>query len=322
MKNVRRGLALLLTVAMLVSASVVSFAEEPAENNLSVSSIEKVEENQTNEESANDSMAEDEDVVTFNLGTRNVLVGHDAKKAEESAESYQLFESDGSYTIQLENDAFFPYEVQFTYDGKTVEKWFETPESSVEINGHTFYVASESEKEAITQIGVWVGNKDIAAYPEEKEFTDSPVSTQSLLPLEERKVTMSLRGVNRYQMMNIKVSAILSLAGITAGNSVVWIDSYDTSDSEILQQNSEINLLDKLGGGKKFTLVVGDTNQLNAGNTRYIVTVTDMNDDVFANSISIYTEKDGARKAVTPNTNSVSSYEDEDRISAYLNGKV
>lgn len=322
MKNVRRGLALLLTVAMLVSVSVVSFAEEPAENNLSVSSIEKVEENQTNEESVNDFMEEGEDVVAFNLGTWNVLVGHDAKKAEEFAESYQLFENDGSYTIQLENDAFFPYEVQFTYDGKTVRKWFETPESSVEINGHTFYVASESEKEAITQIGVWVGNKYIAAYPKEKEFTDSPISTLSLLPLEEREVNLSLRGVNRYQLMNIKVSAILSLAGITAGNSVVWIDSYDSSDSEILQQNSAINLLDKLGGGKKFTLVVGDTNQLNAGNIRYIVTVTDMNDDVFANSISIYTEKDGARKAVTPNTNSVSSYENEDRISAYLNGKV
>ena len=46
------------------------------------------------------------------------------------------FEEDGSYTINIpEENPFFPYEVQFTYRGKTVNQWFMTPEDCVEIGG-------------------------------------------------------------------------------------------------------------------------------------------------------------------------------------------
>ena len=91
----------------------------------------------------------------------------------------------GNYTIALEDNAFFPYEVQFTYDGETWTEWFMDPDDTVNVGGHEFSVVSEqTDPSVLTQIGVTIGGEYIPAYPEEKEFSDvPPISAASLLPL-------------------------------------------------------------------------------------------------------------------------------------------
>lgn len=126
------------------------------------------------------------DEVIFNLLDQEITVGSDASRAEADA-SYVLFKKDGSYTIELEPDAFFPYEVQFTCGGDTESRWFETPESAITVGGHLFRVHSEqTDGQTLRQFGVWLGGEYVAAYPEAKTFTkESQIETMSLQPLEE-----------------------------------------------------------------------------------------------------------------------------------------
>ena len=108
------------------------------------------------------------------------------------------FEEDGSYTINIpEENPFFPYEVQFTYRGKTINEWFMTPDDSVEVGGHTFYVSAHFDDSVVTQMSLKVAGETVVVYPEEKRFTDDGDGTAalSLLPLEERKLTVDLKGL-------------------------------------------------------------------------------------------------------------------------------
>lgn len=321
MKKKRRGTALLLSIIMLLSAPVASYAEEPIGEALSVPTVEQ---EQIEEEGVFDGLpfAEEEGLVAYNLGTHNVFVGQDAEFAEEAPGMYELFESDGSYTIQLEDDAFFPYEVQFTYDGQTVREWFETPESTVEVNGHTFRVASNSvDAGAISRIGIWVGDRYIAAYPEEKEFSDFSISVASLLPLTEREVTLDLSGVGRNELSSVKIATILSKTSITTENAVVWMSGYrSTGESRILQKEDTLNLLES-ENKSGFTLIVGDAKQLNSNNIRYLVRVENMEEALFTDNVAVYTEKDSARTQVETNSVNVGSYTNEEYITVRLDGE-
>ena len=163
------------------------------------------------EEAEQPVLSVDEDAVIYNLGSMEIMVGEDESLAEGMPWSYKLFDADGSYTIELEADAFFPYEVQFTADGKTTEVWFETPESEVEIGGHTFRVTSEGVDElAITQLGVWIGDEYVAAYPEEKEFTNQPFALYSLLPLTEKELTLNLNAFDYFGLKSVPLTLIFS----------------------------------------------------------------------------------------------------------------
>ena len=128
MSKWKKSLAMVLTAAMLLSVLPVSTW-------------------------AAESEPEPEDEVVFNLGTMDVTVGTDQARAEEGQEPYDLFQADGSYTLELEPDAFFPYEVQFTHDGQTQQVWFMDPEDTVDVGGHTFSVESSvSDPAAITEM--------------------------------------------------------------------------------------------------------------------------------------------------------------------------
>ena len=83
MSKWKKSLAMVLTAAMLLSVLPVSTW-------------------------AAESEPEPEDEVVFNLGTMDVTVGTDQARAEEGQEPYDLFQADGSYTLELEPDAFFP----------------------------------------------------------------------------------------------------------------------------------------------------------------------------------------------------------------------
>lgn len=81
---------------------------------------------------------------------------------EEGQEPYDLFQADGSYTLELEPDAFFPYEVQFTHDGQTQQVWFMDPEDTVDVGGHTFSVESSvSDPAAITEMTFTAGARPL-----------------------------------------------------------------------------------------------------------------------------------------------------------------
>ena len=94
MRKLKKGLASLLAVVMLLSVLPVAAMAAEADENTAAE-------------------------VVFNLGTMEVTVGTDEEKLETAEVPYDLFDGDGNYTMDLGPDAFFPYEVQFTCGGDT-----------------------------------------------------------------------------------------------------------------------------------------------------------------------------------------------------------
>ncbi|MBC5716750.1 S-layer homology domain-containing protein [Flintibacter faecis] len=261
MSKWKKSLAMVLTAAMLLSVLPVSTW-------------------------AAESEPEPEDEVVFNLGTMDVTVGTDQARAEEGQEPYDLFQADGSYTLELEPDAFFPYEVQFTHDGQTQQVWFMDPEDTVDVGGHTFGVFSEStDPNKLTQIGIWVGEDYIPAYPEEKTFTNDGPEAMPIsggLPLAKEVKNVDLNLSNKYlpsQLTKVQVSAVLS--GIrhngTSSDRVAWVrgySSYGSDNFQILDQSGTMDLSDRYGSFH-IDLLVGSALQLDKGNnTLYQVNVT------------------------------------------------
>lgn len=258
MSKWKKSLAMVLTAAMLLSVLPVSTW-------------------------AAESEPEPDDEVVFNLGTMDVTVGTDQARAEEGQEPYDLFQADGSYTLELEPDAFFPYEVQFTHDGQTQQVWFMDPEDTVDVGGHTFGVFSEStDPNKLTQIGIWVGEDYIPAYPEEKTFTNDGPEAMPIsggLPLAKEVKYVNLDLSNKYlpsQLTKVQVSAVLS--GIkhtgTGNDRVAWVRGYSSDDFQILDQSGTMDLSDRYGS-VHIDLLVGSALQLDKGNnTLYQVNVT------------------------------------------------
>ena len=257
MSKWKKSLAMVLTAAMLLSVLPVSTWAAERE-------------------------PEPEDEVVFNLGTMDVTVGTDQARAEEGQEPYDLFQPDGSYTLELEPDAFFPYEVQFTHDGQTQQVWFMDPEDTVDVGGHTFGVFSEStDPNKLTQIGIWVGEDYIPAYPEEKTFTNDGPEAMPIsggLPLAKEVKNAKLDLSNKYlpsQLTKVQVSAVLSGIGHTGtSDRVAWVRGYSSDDFQILNQSDTMDLSDRYGSFR-IDLLVGSALQLDKGNnTLYQVNVT------------------------------------------------
>ena len=257
MSKWKKSLAMVLTAAMLLSVLPVSTWAAERE-------------------------PEPDDEVVFNLGTMDVTVGTDQARAEEGQEPYDLFQADGSYTLELEPDAFFPYEVQFTHDGQTQQVWFMDPEDTVDVGGHTFGVFSEStDPNKLTQIGIWVGEDYIPAYPEEKTFTNDGPEAMPIsggLPLAKEVKPVNLDLSNKYlpsQLTKVRVSAVLSDIGHTGTNDrVAWVRGYGNDDFQILDQSGTMDLSARYGS-VHIDLLVGSALQLDKGNnTLYQVNVT------------------------------------------------
>ena len=258
MSKWKKSLAMVLTAAMLLSVLPVSTW-------------------------AAESEPEPDDEVVFNLGTMDVTVGTDQARAEEGQEPYDLFQPDGSYTLELEPDAFFPYEVQFTHDGQTQQVWFMDPEDTVDVGGHTFGVFSEStDPNKLTQIGIWVGEDYIPAYPEEKTFTNDGPEAMPIsggLPLAKEVKNVDLDLSKKYlpsQLTDVQVSAVLSGIGHAENSSdrVAWVRGYSIDDFQILDQSGTMDLSDRYGSFY-IDLLVGSALQLDKeNNTLYHVYVT------------------------------------------------
>ena len=262
---------------------------------------------------ATDAVAEE---VIYNLGSYEVTVGYDTEQAEIPWASYELFDEDDGYTIILEDNAFFPYEVQFHVDGEAFVEWFETPESIVEVGGHDFSVYSEQNDETkLRQLGFWIDGQYMAVYPEAKEFTNPIFAPMSMLPITVVNLNLDLTGLTMQQLQAVTLSAVYSGAStpITDDpNVAAWVKkSYQTSDDDGFQVAESTDILDltpvsSYNNYFYLEMIVGTVLQLDTNNIRYIVYVT--TDGHLFSDVSLYTQ-DTVRTEVTDKDAYVYTYD-------------
>jgi uncharacterized repeat protein (TIGR02543 family) len=260
---------------------------------------------------------ESAETVVYNLGSEEITVGSDQTQAEEMPWLYKLFDDSGNYTIELEDNAFFPYEIQFTVDGESSNVWFDTPESTVEIGGHTFSVTSAMyDTTKLMQAGVYIGGDYVMAKPEPKDFNAQPMMMmRAMLPITEvTNLTLDLTGYTPSELSAVSVSAIVAALNadldteedIDGSSAVVWLKMYSDSstddDYSIVTQGDAIDLTplyyDDSNSEFCLELIVGTANQLDPNNTRYIITVT-TSDLMLLTNVELY-KQDGGRSAITP----------------------
>lgn len=230
-------------------------------------------------EKATDSNAKQEkkeEQIIYNTGSFNVHVVSAEDFAKDLGDAY--FEEDGSYTINIpEENPFFPYEVQFTYDGKTENEWFMNPEDSIEIDGHTFYVSASFDGTAVTQMTLDVAGQEVVVYPKKKEFTDGDdVALMSLLPLEERNLSVDLSGFSPIELSRVKVASIFSGTNQLSSTDIILLRPAYTSDDYYKKNFGEyIDLSYRTSGSDSamWEMIVGEDDQLASSNIRYYVDV-------------------------------------------------
>lgn len=120
------------------------------------------------------------------------------------------YDENGNYEIALEDNAFFPYEVQFSVGNDKVNEWFMTPDDSKEIGGHTFTVASVADGTVVTQMSMDVAGKEVVVYPKEKFDNKGLPMYGSLLPLEERYFDIDLSGFTPLELTQVSVRKIFA----------------------------------------------------------------------------------------------------------------
>ena len=301
LKRFKKSFALFLSVLMIFSLlSVSAFAESDvvvSSDDLSILTNNETPLPDSNiprynisSSSALNITSGNDNIVVYNLGTEEIIVGN---MGDNSAQGF--FDANGNYIILLEDNAFFPYEVQFKWNGVTSVHWFDTPDSTVKIGNHTFSVHSEQyDPTLMSQIGVWIGDEYVAARPEPKIFTSMPgISVASLLPLEEVSgLTLDLSSYNWLQLMNVKVAPMFSLmnSSQSVGDSVraAWTVIGENKYS-VTEQNKGINFLNQ-GSNFKMELIVGSALQLDPNNIRYIVTVESNPNPYMIESLDVYSE--------------------------------
>lgn len=254
------------------------------------------------------------DEVIYNLSNHEVTVGTDKKASQKNAD-YNLFASDGSYVIPLEDNAFFPYEVQFQYDGNTEVRWFDTPDSVVTVNGHAFSVATKQDDDnQFSQIGVIIDGTYIAAKPAPKQFTNTGngVQTHSMLPLEEKDLTLDLTDYNRLQLTQVQLQTILSSdEQASTAEKVAWVKtsySYDDDDDyKIASLSDTINLLPQYAwddGNQHvyLNLIAGSAAQLDSSNIKYHVAVSVAASAGVFSDMQVYTQSEENERQPVPVT--------------------
>lgn len=325
MKSIKRGMAVLLSVLLMVPAQPVAAAKEAegievgneaASTELQIASpsdaddsSEKYNPIETKEKASPDSAKKPdhraEDEVIFNTGHyASHIVSREDSLDREPGDGY--FEEDGSYTIEIpEDNPFFPYEVQFTYDGKTTSEWFMSPDDAVEVGGHKFFVSAHFDNTILTQMTLGIAGESVVVYPEKKKFTDNNgVMPMSLLPLEERVLNVDLTGFTPVELTRVSIDQIFTgTDALESGDQVVWTctDSRDgENDYTVSTSGDVINLSYAFtsGSAAKWEMIVGSGDQLDKNNIRYLVNLkkTDAENWLIP---QIYTEDDaGNRKRI------------------------
>ncbi len=198
------------------------------------------------------------------------------KEAEaEAAElrHYAVYKADGSYEITVEENAFFPYEVQFFYGGKTFSEWFMENGDSIMVGGHKFSVKSNADGKAVTKMSIEAGGDTVRVYPEEKVFTNDENSLSqgvSLLPLKEKKLRVSLENYTPVELTRITFAEVFQgETELPKGTSVMWkkrSGNTAAADYKVGSLQDFFDLYDY-----SLEIIVGEPDQLAADNIRYIV---------------------------------------------------
>ncbi len=229
---------------------------------------------------AKKAIASSEEEILFNTGNHVYrVVSREDFFDHELGDAY--FEEDGSYVINIpEMNPFFPYEVEFTYEGKKVREWFMTPDDCVEIGGHDFYVSACFDGTVVTQMNLKVAEDTVVVYPKEKEFTDEvqgEINPLSLLPLEKRDLTVDLSDYTPVELTMVSVDGIFTGENaLQSTDKIAWTKAYE-DDFVISFPGDNIDLSYDTcyasSYGEEWEMIVGDADQLNGNNIRYRINI-------------------------------------------------
>ncbi len=299
MKRMKKRMAMLLAVFMVLTSmpayaqenvSQITNLDEVTENGTETVSEEiNVEETATEESFVGEitgeektASAEDDTLTADNLDQVCFNTGnHMFRVADASAQADAVFEADGSYTINIpEENPFFPYEVQFTYNGETTEQWFMTPDDTVEVGGHIFRVSAYFDNSVVTQMTLNVAGKKVVVYPEKKEFTNDGdgIMELSLLPLETRNLTVDLTAFTPVELTMVSTDSIFTGdEQLEETDQVVWKVRGD-GNYTISQSGDQFNLVMwSCNGGTEYEMIAGTGDQLDSNSVRYFVRVNTVN---------------------------------------------
>ncbi len=226
---------------------------------------------------------------------------------------WDTFNPDGSYTINIpEPNPFFPYEVkfisvwtsEFNSERTTTREWFMSPEDSVEVNGHTFQVSATIDNTALTQMTLEVAGDTVVVYPKEKSFTNDGDNAQtlSLIPLKTQKLdTVDLRNYSPVELTMVKVKPVYGKKDVSSLK-IAWKEYDDYNDDYTV--SGIYDALDLSGGINNYSyttsweMILGDADQLNPDNVRYILPVWASSADEWATLLVHAQDSQGNRSEV------------------------
>lgn len=310
MKQLKRGLAMLMALLLVMPAMPVA-AEETTPTDQAVA-----------EEVLFNTGSHTYRVVEQNNLDDDMVSGSDAGEAESSqgiGDDY--FAENGSYTINIpEEDPFFPYEVQFTCNGEITREWFMTPDDSVEIGGHTFYVSAYFSNKIVTQMSLNVAGDTVIVYPQEKEFTeDEGIAPMSLLPLEEVYLNVDLSAYTPAELTMVSVASIFTGSQVQATDKVMW--TYSGDDDYTISESGDFLDLSRFtyyGGTTTWQMIVGDDDQLAADNIRYLVSVKNSDSENWLTPVVYKQDSAGTRSEITVTESEYRDYSNEREYSVYV----
>ncbi len=306
MRRMRRGLALLLALLLVISAlPVTALAAEDAdlppveaamEETLPAEEDTPVEEDVLKEtetpaeedgpEAPETSAAE---VAYCAEGHYAAVVTADPGKAgtvDGEGNPYVLFEEDGGYTIPLPWWTAFPTAVDFVVEGRTFRTVFGNAAESNEVGGHVFRVNLEEAPEVEEDLYVTVDGRRVDLIPDE-------AAPLTMLPVEERYFILDLSSYFPQELKAVDISDLLEKLSDRYGNVTgdpnqvaAWAKwSYYDEAGNFVNENDGYALigsekvLDLSPGERNYSnqisleLIIGRADPLDRGNLRYIIRI-------------------------------------------------
>ena len=131
----------------------------------------------------------------------------------------------------------------------------------------------------MTQLILNVSGDTVVVYPEAKEFTnDGGIQLLSLLPLEEKSLTVDLTGYTPIELTQVSVDTLFAGEELVVDtDKIIWryYDYYGEAEYTISETGDKINLSydTYYNSYNNWEMIVGEADQLAADNIRYMVRV-------------------------------------------------
>lgn len=296
MSILKKGIAMLMSVMLMLPMIPVSAAE------------------------VNDSktVVSQGETLSYNLGSNEIeLLSPDNKKTTWD----ELTNETNVYVIEAEQDAFFPYEVQFTYNGETIKKWFMSQDDIVEIGDYQFGIHSDVTGTMVTEMSLDIAGKEVVVYPEEKAFTSGKMQLRSLLPISETSLSVDLTGFTPVELTRVSLSSVnFGEEQLGSNGTKVSFKRLRSNDDYECTDLSGDAFLNATGGSNliQWEMIVGTIDQLDENNVRYIVTGNKSYPYNWLTA-SVYSQQTGGeRVAVDPVDCHYSVYEAYDYDMVYI----